>query len=304
MRKLLLIVLSFCFLLGMAIKAEVEGVKGEVIEDSATVEVNAEKGYKIQVSGEGAQGDEKEINFISPDGNMIKSIPYATWEDRARITISPDNHYLIESSVLSSGLKGKNPRIEISFVNAKAEKKWSKSFEIEYMLSQTDEDDQMPYFFKVSRDGSTIAFIRSRNTYEKDWWSDIVVFDTLGNKITSVSHVPPQMEGSSSDFEISPDGKIIGAIVFPQSEDRAKRGRHFFFLDVESGRTKVVKAEGKGWAVDFALPYEMGTPLGKIYIGWGIYEDPENKKWLKGGYKYLTFNEIPSDISNLFGDKK
>jgi hypothetical protein len=314
MRKILIVLMIGCFLLGWATKEEVEGVKEEAekevakdtVADTLTqMQDKDENGYRIEVAEEKLRGgeNEEELRFISPEGNVVKAIPYVNWQDRARITVSPDSRYLIQSAVLSSGSEEKNPEVEISFVDAKGEDRWSKSFEVEYMLSQTHEGDQMPYFFRVSKDGSAIAFIRSHDTYKKDWWSDIIVFDTLGNEIASVSHVPPQMEGSPSDFEISPDGKIIGAVVFPQSENESNIGRHFFFLDVETGETKLVKAEGEGWEVWFSLLTQFETeegvkslPSKHVKIWWKIKG--------KRGKTIISFDEIPLDISTLFGDWK
>jgi hypothetical protein len=80
-------------------------------------------------------------------------------------------------------------------------------------------------------------------------------------------------------MQISPDGKIFGATTF-----REKGERVLFFLDVETGRTKIVKAEGKGWRIS-------GFPLNDKKIELVLHEYP--KKWV------LTFDELPEDLSNL-----
>ncbi|MEN3045516.1 MAG: hypothetical protein ABDH49_00790 [Candidatus Hydrothermales bacterium] len=55
--------------------------------------------------------------------------------------------------------------------------------------------------------------------------------------------VVKKREEAFGSFIISPNGKIIGGYI--SKEMGGKWIRHLFFLDVETGRTKVVRAEGK-----------------------------------------------------------
>ncbi|RKZ25431.1 hypothetical protein DRQ20_05185 [bacterium] len=100
------------------------------------------------------------------------------------------------------------------------------------------------------------------------------------------------MEGTPFDFEISPDGKIVGAVVYP-IKDGKSLGKYLFFLDVETGRTKLVKAEGKKgerkWSASFDLRENKKIGLNG---GWWDIKIAQSVE--------TTFDELPSDLSVLF----
>jgi len=306
-KKVLIVLMIGIFLLGMATKAEVENVKEEVekekvAEDTETVEVDTEKGYKIQVSGEGGRGDEKEIEFISPEGNVVKTIPYGTGQRKLDFRISPASNFVVNTRVedlkdeevkeireqmkLSSG---KVDRLNLAYINKTGKEEWVKEFIVEGIGSETFPS----YGIEFSKDGSRIVFYKNHKLGYSSYRCDITVLDTLGREIVSHS-VNNMIEGG---LQIAPDGKIVGAPIYKDS------GKHFIFIDVETEETKISKAEGGGWEAWFSLLSQFPTKEG--------YRNLRSKYidlwWEKGGVEgnnVLPFNEIPSDIYNLIGQEK
>jgi len=246
---------------------------------------------------------EREIRFVSPDGKILKTLPYKDWRDRIGIFISPYLKCLIKAKdtpaewgkdSLGQRKRIKEARVEFSYINAKGEQKWKKNFEIIFTLEEADESSGKPYFFVFSRDGSRIVFVRNHIGSP----SDIIVFDTLGKEVVSVYKACGIGQGSS--IEISPDGKIVGAETGKEVDNKLLK--HLFFLEVETGRTKIGKAEGEGWRVDFVLSSSPTPPKsGKIRLNW----QPTGKNYVGkpgGGVitKEVTFDELPDDFSVLF----
>lgn len=301
-------------------------------------EHKAQEGYRIEVVVDTIQKtpyvetQAKEIKLISPEKEVMRKITvewlYPRLSDemigwtteKEYIIISPTSKYLIKAedtpAVMnqdSLGIWGRleEPRVKFTYMNAKGEEKWSKEFEIIYTLEETDDDDDRPYFFKIARDGSRIVFVKNYEySRELGYQSDIFVYDTLGSKIVSVVKI----NGIEHDghMQISPDGKIIGAnIEFPTEDSKYRSIKHLFFLDVETGRTKVVRAEGQKWAAGFGLSGFADSdlpPIKKVSIGWAVYDGPgppwHRRKLIKQGHKFLTFDQIPDDISTLFGGER
>ena len=260
-----------------------------------------QKGYRIEADVFSLGNDRllvkpsvKEIKFVSPEGKIIRTLPFDYMRDCGKIIISPTFTYLLKAEDTPGQLRKdslgrmeqiKEARVEFSYINAKGEEKWKKNFQIIYTLEQTDEDDVRPYFFNFSKDGGKIVFVRNHSDYQ----SDIIVLDTLGNEV-ALAYDSYFIEGSGY-LEISPDGKIVGAETGKEVD--SKWFKHLFFLEVETGRTKLVKAEGevngRKWSASFSLH--------------------ENKKiHLTGGWHHIktaqsaitSFNEIPEDLSSLF----
>ena len=151
-----LLVLAVCvFLLGWATKAEVEKVNEEaeakeekVVEDTAAIEVESEKGYKIQVSEK--QGRDEEIKFVSPEGEVVKSIQLdysvskvgdlwhiestnleAISEDKSKVIISEESknsRYNPEELFDHPGYEGEIWNYEVSLMNSTGEVKFIKQF--------------------------------------------------------------------------------------------------------------------------------------------------------------------------------
>lgn len=263
---------------------------------------------------------EGEIRFILISENkIIKRISFATGGEEGsgnKIGVYPKDYYRSDWQVIYLPLNKKyliyvqeitrkerkgRPAVRFSYINMKGEKKWSKEYEAIYVFKENlGKEGEFSYYFAISKDGNRILFVRAlekeRETPYPEYPAEVLVLDTLGNEIAK-SKIPPYFEG---DIQISPDGKIVGATIEQLIKDDKLLGRHLFFLDVETGRTKIVKAEGERWLVGYAFHPYMGTPPGKISIGIGIYEDVKKMKWIKGIQKYLSFDEIPEDLSILF----
>ncbi|MDH5186447.1 MAG: hypothetical protein OEZ20_05165 [candidate division WOR-3 bacterium] len=237
---------------------------------------------------------EREIRFMSPEGRILKTLPYKNWQDKIGVFISPTLKCMIKAKDVPARFKKSNSgqleklkeaKVEFTYINAKGEQKWKKNFEIIYTLEEMDETSIRPYFFVFSRDGSRIVFVKN-GTFISEWEypSDIFVYDTLGNEVASVY----KTHGIENDgyLKISPDGKIIVAEVFFPPKDSAQiSAKHLLFLDVETGRTKVVKAEGERWS-------GYGFPLDNKRIQLATNKHPKSIT--------IPFDELPDDLLVLF----
>ena len=264
------------------------------------VDKESSKDYRIEViidtiqKKNYLQTEGKEIRFISSDGKILKTMPYKNWQDKIGIFISPYLKCLIKAKdtpaewrkdSLGQRKRIKEARVEFSYINAKGEEKWKKNFDIIYTLEEMDETSIRPYFFVFSRDGSRIVFVKN-GIFNSEWEysSDIFVYDTLGNEVASVY----KTHGIENDgyLKISPDGKIIVAEVFFPPKDSAQiSAKHLLFLDVETGRTKVVKAEGERWS-------GYGFPLDNKRIQLATNKHPKSIT--------IPFDELPDDLLVLF----
>lgn len=225
------------------------------------------------------------------------------------IIISPTFGYLIKcedqpnvwkKDEIGTWRKISEARLRISYINARGEVKWSKDMEISYGMNESDEDEPIPYFVRISKDGSKIVLVRNyKYSYEFGYQSDIIVYDTLGNEVISV--LKTYGIESRNQVKISPDGKLIGAEVWHPE------GRHLLFIDVETGRIKIVKAEGENWKAWYSLSTQIWTPQGytnlpsrHIKIWWKVNNNMNSKGTI------ISFDELPEDLSVLFkqGDEK
>jgi len=300
-RKLILIVLSICFLFGMATKAE---VKEEPVKDTVTDTViqtptqnEGDKGYRIEVSEEKLRGGkEGKIRFVSPEGDVLKNIRLdysmsitgdlwhiestnleAISEDKSKVIISEktrNSMYNPEELTDYPGYEGEIWNYTIKLMNSMGEVKFIKQFK-----TYPGNDPTASYWKTLfSKQGNTILFFYRDSTHV----FHIEVYDMKGNKLAETS-----FENYLRNLQIAPDGKIVGA----ETEKKVGKAwlRHLFFLDVETGETKLVKAEGKGWRVS-------GFPQGGKKIELTLHEYPKSY--------ILSFDELPKDLSTLFGDEK
>ena len=319
MRKLLLIVLSVCLLLGMATRKELENVKeGETPKDTVTdtltkTQKEDKNGYRIEVVGEKLRGGEKEdeIRFISPEGNVVKTIEKYWYKKNVResdqewnteinhVAGIPEkkNTVLLWKGEYSTdydprgleGPHGKKHQYTVELLNKKGETAFRKKFTA-YPHGQLT----MPFWeTDISKDGSTF-YVFYEDSLEV---FHIEIYDATGKKLAEAES-PDDFYGGMQ-MQIAPDGKIFGARIYKKNV-----GECLFFLDVETGETKIVKAEGevKGeeWSARFILSSFADPnlpPKGKIWLSVAV--SPKNK-W----FGYLTFDEIPSDLTALFGGEK
>ncbi|MEO0293962.1 MAG: hypothetical protein ABIN61_07065 [candidate division WOR-3 bacterium] len=137
--------------------------------------------------------------------------------------------------------------------------------------------------------GGSIVVYKNHEVNGDSVRCDITVLDTLGKEIISYSFGSMIETGA---LQISPDGKIFGARTYKKDV-----GECLFFLDVETGRTKVVKAvgevKGKKWSASPSLLKDK-----KIHLSGGWHHIDKAQSAI------TSFDEIPSDISTLFGGEK
>jgi len=298
-----LLVLSFCFLFGMATKAEVENVKEEAESEITTTE--SDKGYKIEVSGDSdKQGETKEIKFVSPEGKVVKTLEkywykrnvseakgkWITEVDHVAGVAENKNAVLLWKGKYSTdydprgveGPHGKKHEYTVELLNKNGETAFKKDFK-----AYPHGELTMPFWETgISEDGSTffVFYEDSLGLFH------IEIYNATGKKLAEAEHSDKFYGGMR--MQISPDGKIFGAKIYKKGA-----GKYLFFLDVEIGETKMVKAEGevngKKWSVSHSL-----------------IED--KKIHLSGGWHYIdraqsavtSFGKLPKDLSTLFGDKK
>jgi hypothetical protein len=291
-KKILIVLMIGCFLLGMATRAEVEEVKKEaqaktaegIVKDSATAE--SEKGYRIEVAvNSDKQAQTKEIKFVSPEGKVLKVIPYETWEQKLSFEVSPDSNYVLNKSISES-----SNQLNLTYLDRTGKEKWTKKFSVEGV----GEEDFPSHGIELSKDGSSIVIYRNHELGYDSVQCDITVLDILGKEKVAYSFDSMIETGA---LQISTDGKIIGASTYKKG-----LGDCLFFLDVESGRTKMVKARGEGWKGYFILSSSPIPPQsGKVRLGW----QPLGKEYnnIPGGgvkTKDVGFEEIPGDLSTIF----
>jgi hypothetical protein len=311
-KKILIVLMIGCFLLGMATRAEAENaVEGETPRNTVTDTLNqpenkSENGYRIEVAKEKLRAGEsnEEIRFISPEGNVVKSIPFsysankvgdlwhikstnleAVSEDRNKVIISEmssETRYNPEKLTDYPGYEGEIWDFSVSLMNDRGEVKFAKRFKT------YPGDDPTASYWKTlfSKQGNSVLFFYRDSGHV----FHVEVYDTKGNKLAEASN-----ENYLRNLQIAPDGKIVGA----GTEEKVGKAwlKHLFFLDVETGKTKIAKAEGevngKRWSASPSLLKNK-----KIYLsgGWHYIEKAQSV--------ITSFNEMPSDLSILFGGER
>lgn len=291
-----------CASLPLCAQTNVSGKAPKQGKDVLVSSGTSKNDYRIEVEKDG-EGRPLKIKFKSPEGKVIKTSAYSTRQERLHIIVSPDAKYLMQteetagSTAVDTGVTAK-----IININATGQKVWEKNFPVDNSLDQDDEG-AMPYFLKISEDGEKIVFFRTHEGSSAECCADLIVFDKYGNQISSASNIPSSMDGSPSDYEISHDGKILGAVVYVKGEKKTEK--HLFFMDIPSGNMKTFKAEGeiadKEWGAGFTLSTFVDPklpPPGKVFIGVGetyIGKHDVLRRW----HGYLKIDEIPNDLSTL-----
>jgi hypothetical protein len=270
---------------------------------------NTQEGYRIEVVVDTIQTtpciktQQKEIRFICPKGEVIKRLEkywYKTSvirEDDAWLTEVkhiedyPDNMNAVllwTCKYLTSydprGKEGPHGRVRnyvIELLNDKGTTVFTREFDAYHPGAAA-----IPFWkTELSKDGSAV-YVYYRDSLDI---FHVEIYERTGKLLAKATY-PNEF---NADMQISPDGKIFGATTFKEGI-----GECLFFFDVETGRTKVVKAEGEGWNAYFILSSSPIPPKsGKIRIGF----DPH--KNIPGGgvkTKEVVFNEIPDDLSTLF----
>ncbi|TET29166.1 MAG: hypothetical protein E3J70_07720 [Candidatus Heimdallarchaeota archaeon] len=268
------------------------------------IEDKTQDSYRIETVREG--NGPKEIRFISPDGDIVKVLPVKKVEylkskepgkeimNWSEVLVSQNSRFALQiecSELVDAEYKmaiSNDSNLRFSYINAEGKVLWRKNFVVWH-----EGPGWMTYGYKISHNGESILFFRSKELDYIEFETEIYVFDTLGNKLTQVTY-NSLIEGN----EISPDGKIVGVVVFKDKD--GKIGRHLFFLDVETGRTKVVKARGERWKGSFVLSSSTEPPeSGKVRLIWQPYG--EEYQVPGGGLKMkdILFDSLPDDLSTL-----
>ena len=319
MYKKVFIILAVCvFLLGMATRKELENVKeAETPKDTVTgtltkTQKEDKNGYRIEVVGEKLRGgeDKDEIRFVSPEGNVVKSVQLKSaankigdlWHiestnleevsaDKSKVIISEfssKTRYNPEELTDYPGYEGEIWNFSVSLMNSKGDIKFAKQFK-----TFPGKDPTASYWKTLfSKQGNSVLFFYR----DSEHFFNVEVYDEEGNKLAEASN-----ENYLRNLQIAPDGKIVGA----ETEQKVGKAwiRHLFFLNVETGETKIVKAEGEGWEGWFSLLTRIPTKEG--------YEDLPSKhvkiRWRaneKRGGAITSFDQLPNDLSTLFGGER
>lgn len=277
-----------------------------------------EKGYRIEVIIDTIQKEpyvkakRKEVRFISPEGNVIRRISLSSsvkkegeyWYSEGRDvedTLSDKGLVLITEYKIKTSYdprkleeyyveKGEYWDMEAEVIDAKGKTKFRK------MFRTYPGDDPTAYYWRgiFSKEGNAVLFFYR----DEEGKFNIEVYDMNGKMLASAKY-----DEYLHNLQISPDGKIIGAETIKKVN--GKWYRHLFFLDVETGRTKMVKAEGRfgetnWWRAGADLDH-YSLKSGEIRIGVFLLDKPSGiTKTLKSVHVNLTFEELPDDLSILF----
>lgn len=242
----------------------------------------AGKAYRIEVEKDGV-GVPLKVNFISPDGKTIKTM----FPDKTIIAQSGKS--LIHQSGYRESPDFDYEEYDRELMNAKGEVKWRKSWK-NYPEYGVDPEAGWSGWFEGIADNGERSYITYRST---DGVYNLVVLGKNGEELARISY--PEM---ISGLEISPDGKIVGANVEVLLAGR--RWKHFLFLDVDTGKTKIVRAEN-----------QTGYGQSSLHTLTETREGPQPLKsrqitlyWLdaSGASKdnVVTFDSLPDDIHELF----
>ena len=272
---------------------------------SAKVPEHKEDGYKIKVVADTIDGKSigEKIIFVSPDGEIIKSMKKYNWKDEMEVreengkynvktkqikTISEnevtilmyESNYQLNYDPIEYRGRGANKYTnEVKIINARGEEK-------SLNIVKAYNNNLLGFSFfetNISKDGSTvyIYYMDSTKIYH------VEVYDTTGNKLTETTYP----EVFKLDKQISPDGSIFGAEAY------GEEGKLLYFLNTETGEVKICKAEGEGWGVSVILSKGKSLIPNKILF---ILRKGRLTPEYKYKSKYIYFNEIPSDLSDLF----
>jgi len=265
-----------------------------------------DEGYRIEVVVDTIQKTplvktKQSLVFLSPESKVIRKISLDYSLDRLeyrRAIISTNGKYVLYTEILpkkelrehpkdeyimwtGEGLSGWAP-YRLTFFNKEGKILWRKIYEVQFVEYAYDVDEA------ISGNGERVLFYYSEEERDSSFMvkGHVIVLDTLGKEIVHIVH-----EGGLSFLQISPDGKIVGAETHKELD--GKYLKHLFFLDVETGRTKIVKAEGeidgKRWRASFSLRKDK-----KIYLYGGWHHK-------KAQSAMTAYDELPDDLSTLFG---
>ena len=283
----------FCFSIGMVVgtslvvSAQTDSPV-KTPEQDKPVRISSgpvKKDYRIEVKKD-TEGRPLRIRFLSPENRVIKDF------SPEGVKVSDNQSYLVYKStshvIKDMSFSGGYVEKERILYNPEGEKKWTKIYR-SYPVA-FDEELGDPSFGDegISGNGERIYF----NFRDEQGKYCVVVYDTEGKE-----RAKGCAENGLNDIQISPDGKLMAASTVRDGI------AYIFFLDVDDGKVKFVKAQndaGHGGAYPHAV---VKTKNGNIPLPGYITIYWDYKSGGVSGMETLRYIDLPEDISTLFPEK-
>lgn len=262
---------------GYSQEQSTETVK-EVVKSAATASIGKTKRGRIEKIKD-VNGTVKSIRLMSSDGKVKKELPveyywHAKMSDNDRLLYVPRNYF--EEDVIEELNQKGHLTYPVKIYDEEGNVKLDREFKVYPKYPDVEGVDEFSY--DISKDGSR-AYVNYAN--DKSSYTLIVYDITSGKEVLRLDY-----DFLLSQIEISPDGKIVGG----ETNKEGDAWKYFYFIEVDSGKTKLVKVSGEDWkseVIFFSKYYKEG----KIRI-----------LYLKDGVnfsKYVSFSELPEDLSLL-----
>ena len=285
------------------------GINNKVIisNDSLEIKTNPDTGYKIKVMLDTVHEKDyvktqgKEVRFISPSGQIARKIilEYKIWkkgkywyENRKYVEDTiPDNTLILVTdfsrkletdprTLWEDYYEGTDWVYRVNVFDSHGKMRFSSTFK-----TFPDNDPTMTNWqAKFSGNGNSLL------VYYKDSISHVHIemYDLNGKLLAQASNDQDLMQ-----IIIAPDGKLVCARTAKTVNGTVIQ--HIFILDVETGRTKILRAEGeknkRKWSIH-AFP--LANKRIQICGGWRQIESAQSVD--------TNFDEVPDDLSTLFSE--
>jgi len=240
----------------------------------------AKKDYRIEEEKD-RNGHRTKVNLISPDGRVLKSF------SPNDVTTAKSGRYLLHQSAYRAQEDNGYLEKEKTLYSIKGEKKWTRTYR-SYPASWDPEVGDPSWGSEgISDDGDRCYF----NWRDEEGNYCVGVYDVAGKELAKACR-----PNAIYKVEISPDGKLVGAETYLAEGD--KNIKHILFLEVGTGKTRLVKAEGEGWQGGFLL--SSGGPLlpGKILLWLENNNNPNSYSRV-----YVGFSSLSDSLVRLFQNK-
>ncbi len=268
MRKIILIICGIMLMSGNFAMAE----NNKVAKSTAT----AKKDYKIVIEKDKV-GRQVKVKFVSPEGKEIKKL------SPKKTIVSKNGRKAIYKNAETINIEKRTIEYKRSLLNSQGGVVWEKRWK-NHPISMDPEDGFSGWFEGISDNAENSYF-----TYrDESGVYNLIIIDKNGKEIAKAEHAEMFW-----NIEISPDGKIVGAETSVLINK--KHYKHLFFLEVDTGKTKLVKTEGKGWQGGFILSSGGPLILEKILLWFEKIGEPNSYKRV-----YIKFRDLPENLSELF----
>jgi len=253
-------------------------------DDAPNVSTGAyAKSHHIEIE-KNKDGVPIKVKFVSPDGKRIKSLLFND------VIIAGSGKSLIYQASYSTHRDMGYDEYERELFNAEAKIQWRKRWKsFPGYESGYDEEQGMisGWFEGISYNGerSYVTYLSSAGIY------NLVVISETGKELARAESTELLY-----DIAISPDGRIV-ASKLPLGSGNHEYQR-ILFLDVDSGKTKVVKVEGENWEGEFNVSSRDPLLFGKILLSYQEKVKPNSYKRF-----YVKFDDLPEDIRALVQNK-